>query len=105
MKSHDQIDERSLELHELVADKLARNPALLERAQANLSRWLSARPDELALQEWQEILSRLQLQDVIGLLRSGTEDAARLRQSSPFVGILSSDERHTIFAHYAVARA
>ena len=36
---HQRLDERSLALHAAVAAKLQREPALIERARANLSRW------------------------------------------------------------------
>lgn len=104
MRSHRWIDERSLALHTAVAAKLEARPELLDIARENLRRWLSARPVE-ALQEWREVLDRAPLSDVVGLLRSASADAARMRQSSPFAGVLSPDERRSILKAYESRRA
>jgi hypothetical protein len=50
--------------------------------------------------EWQEILENWPLEKVLGLLTSFDEEARRLRQSSPFCGILSQEERLAIFKEY-----
>ena len=99
MRSHEWIDERSLALHEAVAARLEAEPQLLEVARANLKRWLAARP-AAALREWQRLLDSLPLPQLVQLLRSPEEEAARLRQSSPFAGILSRAERQAILSRY-----
>lgn len=104
MRSHRWIDERSLALHSAVAAKLEAEPELLDVARQNLQRWLSARP-AAALLEWQALLDRTPLSEVIDLLRSATADAARLRQSSPFAGVLSPSERQSILDVYESRRA
>ncbi len=101
MRSHEWIDRRSLALHQAVAAKLAADPTLLEVARGNLRRWLQARPVS-ALREWSDLLERLSVHDVIAILRSPDETATRLRQSSPFAGVLSREERQRILdAHEA----
>jgi hypothetical protein len=104
MRSHEWIDRRSLALHEAVAAKLDQQPDLLNVARANLARWLAHSPSP-ALQEWQALLDRATLQDLTALLRSPTESAARLRQSSPFAGILTPVERHAILDRHDARRA
>jgi hypothetical protein len=104
VRSHQWIDERSLALHVAVAAKLEAQPELLDVARQNLQRWLSMRP-AAALREWQAILDRTPLPEVIGLLRARSEDAARLRQSSPFAGVLSKSERQSILDTYESRRA
>ena len=104
VRSHQWIDERSLALHTAVAAKLEARPELLDIAKQNLRRWLCTRSAE-APREWQEVLDRAPLSDVIDLLRSGSADAARLRQSSPFAGVLSPDERRSILDAYESRRA
>lgn len=96
MRSHAWIDERSRALHALVAAKLIARPELLDVARSNLQRWLAHTPSP-ALQEWQALLDRTSLSGVIDLLRSSSEDAARLRQSSPFPGLLTAEERRAVF--------
>jgi hypothetical protein len=104
MRSHQWIDERSLALHEAVAARLEAEPHLLEVARANLQRWLAARP-VAALREWQRLLDGLPLLQLLQLLRSPEDEAVRLRQSSPFAGILSPAERQAILARYESSRA
>jgi hypothetical protein len=90
-RSHQWIEQRSLTLHEAVARKLEAQPELLEVARANLCRWRNTNPTQ-ALQEWQGLLDRLPLPQLRAMLRSPTEAAARLRQSSPFAGLLAPIE-------------
>ena len=104
MRSHQWIDERSLALHAAVAAKLEARPELLDVARQNLERWLSTRSAG-ALREWQAILARAPLPEVIELLRTRSADAARLRQSSPFAGVLSQSERQSILDMYESRRA
>jgi hypothetical protein len=99
MRSHEWIDERSLALHEAVAAKLEAQPQLLEVARANLKRWLAVRPAP-ALCEWQRLLDALPFPQLLQLLRSPDDEATRLRQSSPFAGILTPAERQAILYRY-----
>ena len=103
---HQVIDERSLELHRAIARKLQAQPSLLQIAQGNLSRWLgSESPDPLdPLWEWRQILSEWSLDDIQALLESEDEEAVRLRQSSPFPGVLSESERLAILHKYEPLR-
>jgi hypothetical protein len=104
MRSHQWIDDRSLALHTAVAAKLEARPELLDVARQNLHRWLDTRP-AAALREWQAILDRSPLPEVIALLRARTAEATRLRQSSPFAGVLSQSERQSILDFYESRRA
>jgi hypothetical protein len=104
MRSHQWIDDRSLALHTAVAAKLEARPELLDVARQNLDRWLDTRP-AAALREWQAILDRSPLPEVIALLRARTAEATRLRQSSPFAGVLSQSERQSILDVYESRRA
>jgi hypothetical protein len=99
MRSHEWIDRRSLALHEAVAAKLEADPALLQIARANLARWLSTNP-AASLREWQRVLEERSFGEVVALLRDEGERATRLRQSSPFAGVLTPDERRSILRHH-----
>jgi hypothetical protein len=91
-RTHEEIDQRSLALHARVCQRLREEPQLLEIAQANLERWeKQAEEDDPALgaiHEWQVILNTLPLDELYSLLVCDDERACRLRQSSPFAGIL-----------------
>jgi hypothetical protein len=101
---HQRLDERSLALHRLVAQKLQDAPTLLDKARDNLRRWQQANgPPSLALVEWERIISG-SVDQVVAVLVERSEKAARLRQSSPFCGILTEVERRIIYESYS-ARA
>ena len=104
MRTHEWIDQRSLALHDAVADKLEADPELLDVARANLQRWLAttSRP---ALLEWRRLLDDTPLPELVRLLRSTSDNATRLRQSSPFAGVLTPEERQSILDRYGSRRA
>ena len=104
VRAHEWIDRRSLALHETVAAKLEADPQLLEVARANLQRWLSASPAS-ALREWWQLLETTPLPELLVLLRSTSEQAVRLRQSSPFAGLLTPHERQSILNDYESRRS
>ncbi len=103
MRSHQWIDQRSLALHEAVAAKLEAHPQLLDVARRNLERWLQQNP-ATALREWRRILDSMPLSDLVALLRSSSEEARELRQSSPFAGLLTTEERRAIMGAYESRR-
>jgi len=96
------IDARSLALAQAVAAKLRADPRrVIDKARENLERW-RARMGELppALAEWDRILRGSTPDELIGILTADTEEGRRLRQSSPFPGVLSPEERREIFDRY-----
>lgn len=94
--SHEDLDRRSLELHRAIVEKLRSNPALVEVARENLRRWLgSPRPSSAFIRcygEWLEILNSKSLEELMRLLLEDSENARRLRQNTPFAGVLSPEE-------------
>jgi hypothetical protein len=93
--SHELLDEISLELSRRTAARLRQQPDLVALAHRNLARWSRLNSNAPALlrcyAEWQEILNR-PLEEICALLISETEKARRLRQNSPFAGVLSARE-------------
>src|ERR1051326_4437439 len=99
-RKHDWVDERSL--HAAIARKIRREPELLNIARVNLQRWKCncnhhVRP---ALTEWKGLIEEWPLDKLLSFLAEKSEHANRLRQSSPFAGVLSPVERNQIFAEY-----
>lgn len=94
---HRILEARSLALHCLVVRKIERDPGLLGIARRNIKRWLhrDARPPR-ALVEWRELLGR-PWPEVALILTDPGEEAARLRQSSPFAGVLTAAERRRVY--------
>ena len=107
MNWHEVIDERSLELHQVIARELRADPAKLERVVAWIEKFL-ADPDysvhsKDALTEWLHII-RQGLPRVLEALADRSEEGQRMRQSSPFAVIMPQDERARIFAKYEARR-
>jgi hypothetical protein len=98
---HEVHDEISLEIGRRVAARLRDEPALLQVARDNLVRWLRQNADAPALvrcyREWQAILDR-PLNDICRVLETDSEQSRRLRQNSPFAGVLPTAEIWSIKA-------
>jgi hypothetical protein len=92
--THQEIDQRTRAIHLLIAEKIRQNPLLLEKAKDTIARWQKivcnrSLPD---LHEWDQLID--QGVDVcLAVITSESEHATALRQSSPFVGILTNRER------------
>jgi hypothetical protein len=85
----------SLEIHRQVADRLRTDPTLLVKAEGNLERWLARHGDgPLApcYREWLAILHSSGPAEVAALISRPGEREDRLRQNSPFAGILRPQE-------------
>jgi hypothetical protein len=100
-RHHGWLDDRSRALHLRVAEKLRSDPALISRALDNLDRWESRGGPDRVFDEWRRILSSRSVGEVIALLCENSENANRLRQSSPSAGILTDNERMEVFREYA----
>ena len=82
-----------LRSHREIARKIDADPSLLEIPLRNLDNWRALRgEDHPACAEWRGLLAQ-PWESIRTLLVSDTEESARLRQSSPFTGILSAWER------------
>lgn len=94
-------DYRSLEIHRLVAQKVERNPFLLQKAIDNIKRWKNqnANPQPY-LDDWMNHIDQ-GVEHLLSFLRSESDEGQRLRSSSPFVGIITQEERKEIFERFA----
>ena len=105
VSDHIRIEERSIALHRAIADRIRTNPRLMEKARENLQKYLDQCAQEnrtapKSLTEWQDILTHRPWEAVLEFLVSSGESAGRLRQSSPFAGILTPKERWKIYEAY-----
>ena len=99
-RSHEWVDRRSLALAREIAAKLAREPALFAVARENLRRWkASMDPCPADLREWEEILAMGE-QVAIARLTEDSPRGRRLRQSNPFAGVLTPQQRKAVFDFY-----
>ena len=91
LKTHREIDQRSIKLARAVAEKIDGQPTLLNQVKV----WLAGRPEE-CLSEWRELLE-LPWNQVRQALLDESETGHQRRQNSPFVGILTPQERWAIY--------
>jgi len=86
-------------LHELIADKLKREPGLLRIPLENIDRWIAnGHTAPHRLEQWRQIILRAQasaegFQELLALLRDRSQETERLREFAPFAGVLTAAER------------
>lgn len=100
--SHRLLDARSLAMHCVIAERLRREPdSVVAKARENLARWRARAGTDAPghLEERARILSQPWTQ-IAGILTAPGEEGTRLRQSSPFAGVLTSAERRAIYAAF-----
>lgn len=98
VRRHADLDARGLGIARAIARQLRRDPALSARALAFVEqRMASASPQErLELEEWAQLLRTASPARLRRFLVAPGERATRLRQTLPFLGILSPEERQTV---------
>ena len=101
MDTHRQIDQRSLALSRAVVARIDADPHRggLALARDNCARWLNEN-NQRAVVEWRDLLER-PWEEIRVILLAHTEEAARLRQNSPFAGVLTPRERWAIYREFS----
>jgi hypothetical protein len=98
--THADREDRALKLSRAIATLLERDSSLLSRAVRHIDGTL--REDVGAashdLQEWKGILTSYSRERLKSFLVSDAPRAVRLRQSSPFLAVLTADERDRVLA-------
>ena len=93
--------ERSLALHREVAERLRREPRLLEEARTRVRQWLqdgSVHQDWA--QAWRGVLEGT-IDEVVARLTERSEQAHDMRQVSPFAGVLDARTRWEILRRHS----
>ncbi len=98
---HRLLEARSLAMHCLAAQKVERNPTLLKSVRRTLAALRTRYAGEVprALDEWNAILRR-PWPEIAAFITDPGERATRLRQSTPFAGVLSASERKRVYAAF-----
>ena len=96
--THRLLEARSLAMHTVIAQKIERDPELLNIARNNLERWRSRWDDDVPAwyREWCEIMKH-PWPEIAAIITEPSEEGARLRQSSPFAGVLATEVRKRIY--------
>ncbi len=89
-------------MHAVIAQKIRRDPKIVERARARVDAWVADRSMHPSYAErWRAVLA-LPTEVLAERLVARDEAMTALRQSTPFVGILDPQERWAI--HRSVRR-
>ncbi len=93
-------------MHRRIARLIAENPdAVVAKAKENLHRWSQASGSGLspAYAEWLSTLNQRTPSEIAALIVSTDDNATRLRQSSPFAGVLTPREVWAIKRNHETA--
>jgi hypothetical protein len=99
--SHQFIDEFNLAYHRMVVEVLRREPeAVILRARQNIARWIESdvydEGEKSSLFEWDKILVESSVEELIAIINEDSDEGQRLRQSTPFAGVLPQQQRTEI---------
>ncbi len=105
---HQVIDERSHEMHQVIAGILRHSPEKL----VLVSEWIERKikdpnysdQNKDALQDWVDVIESEGLAGVLSVLDDRGEEATRMRQSSPFAILMPQDKRLEILKKYEARR-
>jgi hypothetical protein len=102
VEPHRLAEQRSLAYHRLVAERVRRNPELIEQARSRIRGWMR---DGLAphyAHAWERILAG-PIDEVCRLIQADTEEGRALRQATPFAGAIDARERWRIWRDVATS--
>jgi hypothetical protein len=93
-RGHRVPERQALAYHRLVAERLT--PSLVSEARRRVRRWEdSAQIDPRWADEWHRLLEK-PITEIAAEIGSGSPHAAQLRQTSPFAGLLTTQERRKL---------
>ncbi len=96
MNGHQLVEQRSLQLHRAVAEKLRRDATVLARARERVERWrLDGSVHPRYAEAWLRVFT-LSTEEIAERLIDPGEKMCALRQCSPFAGALTPRERWQI---------
>jgi hypothetical protein len=93
-RTHRTAELQALAYHRLLAERL--DDELVAQARRRLQRWRAARRiDPRWAEEWERVLSQ-PLEEIRALISADTPEGRQLRQTSPFAGELTEQERRLL---------
>jgi hypothetical protein len=96
--SHQIHETRSLRMHCMVAERFRQEPAeVIRLALNNLERWNKQGVECDDFEVWKNLLAGCS-HGIVDALTGSSEEATRLRQSSPFAGLIPDEDRRRILA-------
>ncbi len=97
MDLHRLAEERSIAYHRLIAERLPYRPEVLDMARRRVATWLSSSSHvPFYAKKWAEVLAG-DVTSIAAFLTERSELAIELRQSTPFAGAITPQERWKIW--------
>ncbi len=95
IRSHRDLDDRSLTWANALVRMIRQDPTIVTRAKHHVARLLKedAGTATQDLREWKDLLESYSTSRLLAFLTATTPRAQRLRQSSPFVAVLTAAQR------------
>ncbi len=98
LESHEFLDDFALAYHRQVSARICRDSHVtLDHARRTLARWMRNeafdQTERRALCEWERILEGGDPDEIVAAITQDSDRGQQLRQSSPFAGLLSDEER------------
>lgn len=97
----------TLGMFRLIAEKIERDPALLQIGLDNIARWIANGANQQhRLRQWEKMIRAAQdseegMQALLAALREDSESAGHLRDFAPFDGVLTALERRPLILRCA----
>jgi hypothetical protein len=97
-KRHEDVDARLLRMATTISERIRTDPSLIEAATAYIDRrrLTASGSEQLALREWRTVLTTMSVPRIRRLLVEDGARGRRLRQSLPFLDVLSPAEREQL---------
>ena len=92
-------DQRALTMTRLIVAKIDQDPSLVQVGVENMKRWRLQRAgyQPLCLDEWEELIVTEPWERLRERLLDPSDEGQRLRSSHPFAGILTRQERESVY--------
>lgn len=101
MNYHSHLDHRSLRFHELIAAEFVKDPvAVRQKAISTLKRWKKQGSWCTGFSKWEKLLKRSSDQYILSIMLEKSDRGDALRQTSPFVGIISEEQRMAVIEEF-----
>ena len=90
---HGLAEARSLAIHRLIAERVRREPGLLQQALRRVDAWVAeGKMSPTYAEAWRKLLAG-PVDALVAVLGDSGERAAALRQCTPFVGVIDQETR------------
>ena len=96
--SHEKQDKRLTEICRIIGKIINEDRSIIERAEQHTKLILKGKSDSARgdIEEWRDILQNFSSRRLVQFLSSEEDRAVRLRQSCPFLAVLSAKEKKRV---------